>query len=144
MLTCLQLGDAEAQIAVQTIRAELKRRNKAAAIVVADRHGEPLASLRTDGAPLPAMLIASNKAFTAARQNARSGELGRGMREDGADFSFFGDPRYMGWPGGIPVRVGGELVGAVAVSGLSGEEDEELALLGIAAIEAGLAKEAAC
>ena len=45
-----------------------------------------------------------------------------------------GDPRAIGWQGGVPVKVDGKAVGAVAVSGLSGEEDAKLAEIGIAAI----------
>jgi glc operon protein GlcG len=40
----------------------------------------------------------------------------------------------VGWGGGIPVRVDGQVVGAVAVSGLLETEDMEMAALGVAAI----------
>jgi glc operon protein GlcG len=46
----------------------------------------------------------------------------------------YGDPRYLSFGGGVPVIVNGEVIGAVAVSGLHEAEDEELANLGIAAI----------
>ncbi len=48
--------------------------------------------------------------------------------------AYYGDPRYIGWGGGLPVVVGGSVVGAVAVSGLSELEDMELAGIGVAAI----------
>ena len=48
-------------------RHELLRRGKAAVIAVADAHGELIALLRLDGTPLPSILIATNKAWTAAR-----------------------------------------------------------------------------
>ena len=54
--------------------------------------------------------------------------------ENGFDIAYYGDPRYVGWGGGLPVRVEGEVVGAVAVSGLTDAEDEELSALGVAAI----------
>jgi hypothetical protein len=44
-----------------------------------------------------------------------------------------GDPRFVGWGGGVPVIVNGSVVGSVAVSGLTHEEDAELAGLGAAA-----------
>ena len=44
------------------------------------------------------------------------------------------DPLYTGWDGGVPVRHGGRVVGAVAVSGLDQAEDAELARLGAARI----------
>jgi glc operon protein GlcG len=47
--------------------------------------------------------------------------------------AYYGDPRYVGWGGGVPVIMNGSVVGSVAVSGLSQEEDAELAALGAAA-----------
>jgi len=130
------LGHAEAQRAIAAIQAELQRRGKAAVIAVADAHGELIALLRLDGAPLPSILIASNKAWTAARERKPSKELGQAARDpkDGFDMAYFGDPRYVGWGGGLPVRVNGEVVGAVGVSGLPEAEDMELAQIGAAAI----------
>lgn len=133
------LGHDEARQAIDAVVAELQRRGKAAVVAVADSHGELIALVRLDGAPLPSILIAQNKAWTAARERRPSGEIGRKARdpEHGFDLAYFGDPRYIGWGGGIPVLVDGEVVGAVAVSGLPQAEDVELAQLGVAAIGLG-------
>jgi len=133
-VTCL--GHAEAQRAIAAIQAELERRGKAAVIAVTDPHGELIALLRMDGAPLPSILNASNKAWTAAREGKSSGEIGQAARDakTGFDMAYFGDPRYIGWGGGIPVQVNGQVVGAVGVSGLPESEDIELAMIGVAAI----------
>jgi glc operon protein GlcG len=125
-----------AETALQAIKNELERRGKAAAIAVADAHGELIALLRLDGAPLPSTLIATNKAWTAARERKTTREIGQSARDrvTGFDMAFFGDPRYVGWGGGVPVIIRSHVAGAVAVSGLSEAEDEELARLGIEAI----------
>jgi glc operon protein GlcG len=130
------LGHAEAQQAIRIIQAELARRGKAAVVAVADAHGELIGLLRMDGAPLPSTTIAANKAWTAARERTRTYDLGQAARhpERGFDMAYYGDPRFVGWGGGVPVIVGGETVGAVAVSGLSQEEDAELADMGAASI----------
>ena len=135
------LGHAEAQLAIQVIQAELQRRGQAAVIAVADAHGELIALLRLDGARLASILIAANKAWTAAREQSPSYELGQAARhpQKGFDLAYFGDARYIGWGGGVPVRLNGAVVGAVAVSGLPEAEDMELVQLGVAAIEAALA-----
>jgi glc operon protein GlcG len=127
------LGDAEAMRAVLAIRAEAERRGVTAVIAVADEHGELLALLRMTGAPLECGPIATNKAFTAARLRQPSRALGDSVRAKGHDTAWWGDPHYLGWGGGLPVTVEGRVVGAVAVSGLSQDDDEELARLGIAA-----------
>ena len=130
------LGAADAQLAIQVIQSELARRAKSAVIAVADDHGELVGLLRGDGAPLPSIVIATNKAWTAARERKPSFELGQASRDPqkGFDMAYYGDPRYIGWGGGVPVVVAGTVVGSIAVSGLSQEEDMELAGLGAAAI----------
>jgi glc operon protein GlcG len=134
------LGHVEAQEAIQAIADELARREKVAVVAVADSHGELIGLLRLDGAPLPSTAIAANKAWTAARERKPTLDIGLAARhpEHGFDIAYYGDPRFVGWGGGVPVVVGGQVVGAVAVSGLTQEEDAELAGLGIAAITANL------
>ena len=125
-----------AQKAIQAIKAELEKRGKAAVIAVADSHGELIGLLRLDGAPLPSIVIATNKAWTAARERRPTRDIGQSARDphNGFDMAFFGDPRYIGWGGGLPVVFNGEVVGAVAVSGLPELEDIEVAQFGLKAI----------
>jgi glc operon protein GlcG len=130
------LGHAEAQRAIQAIQIELQKRGKAAVVAVADAHGELIGLLRIDGAPLPSIVIATNKAWTAARERKPSREVGQSARDpiNGFDMAYYGDSRYIGWGGGVPVIIAGAVVGSVAVSGLPEQEDMELAQLGVAAI----------
>jgi glc operon protein GlcG len=134
MLTTKNLSHDDAQRAIDVVRDELMKRNKTGVVAVSDAQGELIALLRLDGAPLPSITIATNKAFTAARERKRTMEVGKSFREKQYDIAFFGDSRYVGWGGGVPVVVNDQVVGAVAVSGLSQEEDEELALLGVKAV----------
>ncbi len=134
MLTTLQLGEREAALAIATIRDELVRRGKAAVIAVSDSHGELVSLLRMDGAPLPSILVASRKCLTAARERGPTFEIGRAFKDNGWQLSNT-DPAFTGWGGGVPVRVQGQVVGAVAVSGLDQREDAELAELGVRRIE---------
>jgi len=130
------LGHVEAQAAIEVIKTEMLKRGKAGVIAVADAHGELLALLRVDGAPLTSIQIATNKAYTAARERKPSREIGQGVRnpEKGFDIAYYGDPKILGWGGGLPVIVDGVVVGAIGVSGLPEMEDIELAEMGIAAI----------
>lgn len=137
MIQRLSLGHEEAKIAVETIEAEILRRGKAGVIAVADAHGELIMLLRMNNAPLPSTVIAANKAFSAARERKPTQLIGQDARDpqNGFDIAYFGDPHFIGWPGGIPVFVNGVVVGSVAVSGFPGEEDVELSEMGIAAIQ---------
>jgi glc operon protein GlcG len=138
MLTLKTLGEAEARLALDACTDALRARGKVAAIAVSDAHGELIAAWRMDGAPLAAVGIASNKAYTSARLRGFSGEIGRAVLSEGGDMHYHGDARYVGWDGGVPVLIDGACVGAVAVSGLSGVEDLEFAQAGATAILKGL------
>ncbi len=124
---------SEARHAIDVIAAEMARRGKAGVIAVADSHGELLAFARLDGAPLTSITIALNKAFTAARERKPTKEIGEAARnpEKGFDIAYFGDLRFVGWGGGVPVWQEERVIGAVAVSGLPQAEDIELANLGV-------------
>jgi glc operon protein GlcG len=106
---------------------------KAAVIAVADAHGELLAFARMDGAPLSSIRVATNKAWTAARERKPTKDIGDKMRhpEKGFDIAFYGDSRFVGWGGGVPIWRNGEVVGAIGVSGLSSAEDVALATVGL-------------
>lgn len=123
------LSYVEAKGIIDTITAEVAKRGKAAVIVVADAHGELLALARMDGAPLSSIAIATNKAWSAARERKPSKDIGTAARDrdKGFDIGYFGDPKFTGWGGGVPVWKDGKVAGAIAVSGLPQDEDIELA-----------------
>ena len=43
-------------------------------------------------------------------------------------------PGVIGSPGGVPIVVGGKIVGAVGVSGVTGDQDEQCAKVGVGAL----------
>ena len=124
---------AEAQKIIAAIVGRALQMEKAAVIAVADSYGELIAFARMDGAPVSSVRIAANKAWTAARERKPTKDIGDKVRhpEKGFDIAYYGDPRFVGWGGGLPVWRDGEVVGAVAVSGLSSAEDVDLADLGV-------------
>jgi glc operon protein GlcG len=128
------LGEAEARIALDACLQELQRRGDDAVVAVADNHGELIALWRTDGCGLAPIAIAQNKAYTAARLGRPTGDVGRDTKASGDDVHYHGDARYVGWDGGVPVLHNGACLGAVAVSGLSGEDDLAIADIGVSAI----------
>ncbi len=100
-------------------------------VFVADAHGELVAAATMDGAAPDTRLNAQRKAYTAARSDAGSTrELAEKVRDDPVERASF-DPFFTFFPGGVAVFEGEERVGAVGVSGLPGEVDEQLALAAI-------------
>ena len=132
-----EIGHTEARILVAMIADRLDTQGAGAAVAVVDPHGELVAFLRTDGCGLASIDIAIHKAFTAAREGVESSVLGERSRTEGFPMTNFGDPRYVGWGGGVPIIVGGAVIGAVGVSGLPESADVELARWAAASLAAG-------
>ncbi len=113
----------------------------AAAIAKAEEIGQPMniavvdnganltAFARMDGAWLGSIDIAINKAFTARAFDITTHDLGvnsqPGEQFYGIHASNHG--RVMIFAGGVPLMTNGEVVGAVGVSGGSGEQDQAVA-----------------
>jgi glc operon protein GlcG len=136
MRTHQTIDYSEAKHAIDLILQKASQMHKAASVAVADAHGDLICFARMDGAPVSSIQIAMNKAWTAARERKPTREIGEKVKhpEKGHDIAYYGDPKYVGWGGGIPVLKNGEVVGAIAVSGLSSSEDVDLATLGVESI----------
>jgi glc operon protein GlcG len=129
MKTIQTIDYAEAKKIVDAIVEEVQKQGGAGVVAVVDPYGEPIAFARMDGAPVSSVRIAMNKAYTAARERKTTEEIGQKVRhpEKGFDIAYFGDDRFVGWGGGVPVKRDGAVVGAIAISGLPQAEDIRLA-----------------
>ena len=117
--------------AVSIVDYVLNNASGPVAVFVADTHGELVAAATMDGAAPDTRLNAHRKAYTAARSDAKTTrELAEKARADAAERASF-DPFFTFFLGGVAVFDGEQRIGAVGVSGLPGEVDEELALRAI-------------
>jgi uncharacterized protein GlcG (DUF336 family) len=108
-------------------RPRCGQRRRPGVVFVADTHGELVAAATMDGAAPDTRLNAQRKAYTAARSDATSTrELAEKARADPVEQASF-DPFFTFFLGGAAVFEDGRRVGAVGVSGLPGEVDEQLA-----------------
>ncbi len=121
------LSHKDAMNLIEFVRGELEKNQRGAAVAVVDEHGELIALLRTDGCPLASIHNAIHKAFTSARERTESGIIGQRSKEEGFPLTNFGDLRYTGWGGGVPIVYQGQTVGAIGISGLPEADDIELA-----------------
>lgn len=133
MKSTLAIDYQDAKRIVDLIVQKALEQQKAAVVAISDAHGELIAFARMDGAPLSSIRVAANKAWTAARERKPTKEIGNKIRhpERGFDIAFYGDRKFVGWGGGIPIWRDGQVIGAIGVSGLSSVEDIELATLGL-------------
>ena len=133
MKSTLAIDYQDAKRIVDLIVQKALEQQKAAVVAISDAHGELIAFARMDGAPLSSIRVAANKAWTAARERKPTKEIGDKIRhpERGFDIAFYGDRKFVGWGGGIPIWRDGQVIGAIGVSGLSSVEDIALATLGL-------------
>ena len=104
-------------------------------IAVVDEGGNLVSHVRMDGAWIGSIDISINKAFTSRAFDIATKDLAANSQPGD---QFFGihvsnRGRVMIFAGGIPLKRGGKVVGAIGVSGGSGEQDQTVAEAGAAA-----------
>ena len=106
-------------------------------IAVADGGGNLVAHVRMDDAWLGSIDIAIKKAFTSRAFNISTRDLAPHSQSGGQFFGIHAsnDGRVMIFAGGVPLQRGGKVVGAIGVSGGSGEQDHAVAEAGARAFE---------
>jgi len=106
-------------------------------IAVVDEGGNLVAQVRMDGAWLGSIAIALDKAFTARAFDISTKDL---AAESQPNRQFYGihasnRGRVMIFAGGIPLRRGSEVVGAIGVSGGNGDQDQAVAEAGASVVK---------
>ncbi len=124
------LADARRVIAAAEKKAE--EIGQPMNIAVADAGGNLVAHVRMDGAWMGSVDVSINKAFTSRAFDISTKELAA-LAQPGKDF--FGihasnGGRIMIFAGGIPLKREGRVVGAIGVSGGTGEQDHAVAEAG--------------
>ena len=107
-------------------------------IVVVDDGGDLKALLAMDGPPKGAIQWAVDKAVTAASFRTPTHVLAQAM--DGVSWalpSLMAQPHATLAPGGLPLAIGGAVIGAVGASGGTPDQDQAVAQAAVAALEGG-------
>ena len=132
--TSVSLDDAQRIIAAGQAKAtEIESPSN---IAVVDAGGNLVAHVRMDGAWIASIDISINKAFTARALDVSTEDLAANA---GPGEQFYGRHASNGghimiFTGGVPLRHNGQVVGAVGVSGGTGEQDKTVAEAAVAAL----------
>lgn len=105
-------------------------------IAVVDDGGNLVAHVRMDGAWRGSIDIAINKAYTSRAFDIQTKDLADNA-QPGQQFygiNASNNSRVMIFAGGIPLTQGSEVVGAVGVSGGTGDQDQAVAEAGASAL----------
>ncbi|HEY7230690.1 MAG TPA: heme-binding protein [Pseudolabrys sp.] len=114
---------AMAQTIAQTALAQCESMGFKISVVVVDRSGLPIVMLRGDGAGLHTPEGAERKAYTARTFSQPSADFVKRLADRPDTVGSRQYTRVLALGGGLPIKSGNEVVGAVGVSGSPGKDD---------------------
>ncbi|ASE44954.1 MULTISPECIES: GlcG/HbpS family heme-binding protein [Citrobacter] len=127
-MTTLTLGHALRAVASALDLAETCYAKRPLSVAVCDANGELLSFVRMDNAKLLTIELTQRKARTSSRLGCTTQAFLQRLQKEQLDIGYFADPLFTALPGGIPILHQGKCLGAVAVGGLSAQEDHDAAL----------------
>lgn len=133
MLTIRRLSIEDARILIAGARAKAEEIGVPMCIAIADESGQLIAFERMDGGKITSMIIAQDKAYTAAGAKRTTESYGSASQPGSPAYginSAIGG-RLMVVAGGLPVIVDGDVVGAIGLSSGTPAQDTQCAQAGI-------------
>ena len=106
------------------------------AMAIVDDAGNLVSYARMDKCRPNPQTFAIRKAYTSAMSGVNSADYAERLKSQGRTVSDFGNPNLVSAQGAAVILdpAGGAVLGAIGVSGLSSQEDEDLAKLGVQAL----------
>jgi uncharacterized protein GlcG (DUF336 family) len=128
----ITLGDA--RLIITAAETKAREIGQPMNIAVVDAGGNLVSHVRMDGAWIGSIDISINKAFTARAFDIETAELAENSQPSQQFFGIHGsnNGRVMIFAGGIPLRREASTIGAIGVSGGSGDQDQAVATAGAA------------
>lgn len=113
----------------------LKEPSRPIAIAIIDENTNLLNYARMDGCRLNPQGVAIRKAYTSVMFGQNSSDFAQRLKGENRQVTDFGNSNLVAVKGGVVVMgKNGDILGGIGVSGLTAEEDEEVALLGLKAL----------
>jgi uncharacterized protein GlcG (DUF336 family) len=129
----MNLSDARRVVAAAEKKAEAIQQPMNIAVV--DEGGNLVTHVRMDGAWIGSIDIAINKAYTARAFDLPTKQLAENSQSGGQFFGIHNTNRgrIVIFAGGVPLKIGDDVVGAIGVSGGMSDQDEAVAEAGVEA-----------
>mmetsp|Transcript_31421 Transcript_31421/g.66121 ORF Transcript_31421/g.66121 Transcript_31421/m.66121 type:complete len:187 (+) Transcript_31421:65-625(+) len=135
------LTSAAAEAAIHAAEQEASAHGWKVTIAISDAGGAPLLVKRCDGAFPASYDIAVGKAKTAAQFIKPTGVLEDSANvSDGKSRSALLSAPFVLMRGGLPIVANGMCIGAVGVSGVKPDEDEQVAMAAVNALSSTISK----
>jgi uncharacterized protein GlcG (DUF336 family) len=125
----------QARKVMSAAEAEMKKNNWAMSIAIVDSGGYLVLLQRADGSQFVGAKIAEDKAWSAIAYKRPGKAFQDRLATGGAELRILQLRGVSAIDGGEPIVVDGKLIGAVGVSGGSGEQDGLVAKAGVAALK---------
>ncbi len=123
----------QAQAIAASAAAEARKNNAGGAIAVADDGGHLLCLIRLDGTFPAASAIATDKARSAAVFRKPTSDFENAVKS--GRLTLLANPELLPLQGGVPISLGGQVVGAVGVAGASSaQQDDDIARVAAASV----------
>lgn len=129
----IPLADAKRALAAAQVEAMKNRWNVAIAIV--DTGGHLVAYERLDSTQYGSVEVAQEKAKTAVAFRRSTKTFQDAVAAGGEGLRILKLPGALPIEGGLPLVVGGKIVGAIGVSGVTSAQDGQIAAAGVAALK---------
>ena len=118
--------------AAQAAIAACKAQGYSVTVTVADRTGMPKVMIVRDGPPGVGTEVTRRKAYTSALQRVSTGDFTKRVSTPGAFNPAIYDTQLTTGQGGVPIKVGEDTIGGIAVGGApGGDKDEACAIAGV-------------
>ncbi len=126
----------QAHAAIEAAVAKAAETKTKMDIAIVDAGGNLKAFVRMDGAWLGSIDISIKKAKTARYFDMPSGEIGKLSQPGGPLYGIeISNGGLISFPGGVPIKSGDAIIGAIGVSGSTVENDHTVAAAGAAMVK---------
>jgi glc operon protein GlcG len=112
--------------------AECQKNNWRVAVAVVDNHGLLVYFEKMDDTQTASSQIAVDKAKTASMYRRPTRAFVDAIAKTGPAVMTL--PGVVASPGGLPIMTGGKVMGGIGISGVTGDQDEQCAKAGLAAL----------
>ncbi len=131
--TAVNLETAQKILAAAT--AEAKKNDWNVVIAIVDTAGHPVLLQRLDDTQYASVEVALQKAKSAAGFRRSTKVFEDAVGGGGTGLRILSLPGAIPVEGGLPIVVGGKIIGAIGVSGVTSEQDGLIAAAGLAALK---------
>jgi glc operon protein GlcG len=126
------INGASAKKVAAGVIAECQKNNWNIAVAIVDTHGALVYFERMDDTQIASLDIAIAKAKAAATFRRPTRAFVDVINKTSPATATL--PGVIGSPGGVPIVVGGKIIGASGVSGVTGDQDEQCSKAGVAGL----------